>query len=310
MDLPTAICSQCGYDLRGIASERCPECGFELAGQVTLGGEIPWTYRKLRGRLRTFIETVNKVTIGGPWLSRVIAGPVSLADARRFWFIAATIASLPLIAVFVYVWTRFGDLIFVTYLPDPLTLDPSWRKGFGLAPATASIDWAPAWLKTDVLWPLSAGLTRPGVAIVALWLFVLFGSGAPTYLFHPRSLSEVQRSRANAFAYYLCAPLVWATVPLLASFALTVYAIEKQQVPFRTPVLFAGLAVIVWLLTIGLWYMRLLKSLHRTTHASLPHVVAAAVLVPTFWLGSAAFALVFVPWCVGVAWLLLDAMLR
>jgi hypothetical protein len=146
------------------------------------------------------------------------------------------------------------------------------------------------------------------VAIVSLWLFVLLGSGASTYLFHPPHLGDVQRARANAFSYYLCAPLVWAALPLSGCFAAAIYSIEKQRDWFRTPTLLAGLAGLVWLLVIGLWYVRLIKSLSRTTHASLSRVVSAALLVPTCWLGAALFALVFMPWCVGVAWMLIDAM--
>lgn len=305
MSEATAICSKCGYDLRGIASDRCPECGFELANQVLLGGEIPWTYRRVRGRVRTFVETVNKVGVGGPWLARVIAGPVSLTDARRFWFITATITSLPLIAAFVYAWVRSGDLVFTMYLPDPLT--PAAWNVFGVR-ATAFRAAVPAWIKTELLWPISAGLSRPGVAIGLLWLLILLASGAPTYLFHPRHLSEAQRHRANAFSYYLCAPLVWATPLLIIVAAAIIYAIEKQRSLFRTPTYVAVLAGITWMIVMALWYARLLKTFRLTTHAELPRTLAAAVLIPVMWIACTIFALMFVPWCIGTMWLLVEAL--
>lgn len=303
---PHAICSRCGYDLRGIESDRCPECGFELASQRSLGGEIPWTYRRPRGYARSFVQTVIDVTIGRPWLRSVVSGTVSMRDARQFWVIASLVASLPLVAAFIYAWIRAGSLEPLIYMPDAMAAGttPSSYRGFGFQPRF-DVTLSP-WFCGDVLWPLSAGYTRPGLAFVVLPLFFLLGSGAVTYLFHPRALNEAHRQRACAFAYYLISPLVVAAVPLTMALACALYGVETSAALFSMPAFLCALAALVWagVLCLSLW--RVLRTLRWTIRASPLRVAVSAMLVPILWLLAALFALVFVPWCIGMAWLLID----
>ena len=49
--LPEGIyCLDCGYDLRGSTSARCPECGFSLELLRTGESQIPWAHRRELGR--------------------------------------------------------------------------------------------------------------------------------------------------------------------------------------------------------------------------------------------------------------------
>ena len=307
MEEATAICSRCGYDLRGIDSERCPECGFELAKQNAISGEIPWTYRRARGRVRSFIATVWKIEAGGPWMERVVVSPISTREARAFWWIASTVASLPLIAAFLYITWRVGGLWFVTYVPDATIagLSAFTYSTYGMTPPF-DIGW-PAWVRGDLVWPISAGWSRPGLMPILLWLFVALGNGAMTYLFHPASISPTRRQRANAFSYYLCAPMVVAAVPLAATLAGVIYKFETDAAWFSRPGFLTHLAALCWAATMVLWFYRLIRGLFLTTRCGAGRLIASCVLVPVLWFVSALFTLVFIPWCVGTAWLLLDA---
>ena len=51
-DDPTVgrFCPDCGYDLRGISSDRCPECGHAVDPTSLAISIIPWTHRRSLGR--------------------------------------------------------------------------------------------------------------------------------------------------------------------------------------------------------------------------------------------------------------------
>ena len=308
MELPTAMCSQCGYDLRGIASERCPECGFELALQPALTGEIPWTYRKPRGRARSFMQTVLKVTRGGPWISRMTAGPVSMRDARRFWLVAATITALPLLLAIAYAQLRVADAWVYLYAPDPLFMSSGQNVAadFGLR-SPWSAHW-PGWIHSNVLWPITAGLEVPGMAILSVWLFVLMATGVQTYLFHPRRVPSEVRQRATAFSYYLGAPLVLSSLPVLGILVCNIVALERQSDPPRILMPIALLCAVLIAIVGVIWLVRLVTTLRTTTAAGGRSLAYACVFVLIGWAASACFALLFVPWCVGVARLLIEAL--
>lgn len=78
------LCPDCGYDLRGLTSDRCPECGFDLAPLRSAESQIPWVRRRELGRLRAYWRTVWAVFWRPARFCVELARPVSLGDARRF----------------------------------------------------------------------------------------------------------------------------------------------------------------------------------------------------------------------------------
>ena len=304
----TAICARCGYDLRNIESDRCPECGFDLARQTALSGEIPWTYRRARGRIRSFVETVWRVTIGGAWLSRVTASPVSMRDARRFWLVAATVAAFPLMAAVAYTQLRHMDAWMYVYTPDAMLMGPRPDYQYLGQP----VPWYAAVMSpgvhSNVLWPIAAALEIPGLAILVVWLFVLLASGIPVYRFHPRNLGPQHRQRSAAFGYYTCAPLALCSLPLLILAASYITIREQQPDPFGPLIVIAVLMAIVVALLLLVWIVRLLKTLVLLTQARVARFTYNCVFLIAGWLGCAIFALLFVPWCIGTARLFLDAL--
>src|SRR5581483_2175302 len=55
------LCQKCGYDLRGLADNRCPECGEMFDPRAALIARIPWLRRKVIGAWRAYWQTVRMV---------------------------------------------------------------------------------------------------------------------------------------------------------------------------------------------------------------------------------------------------------
>ncbi len=81
------FCPKCGYNLRGIESERCPECGYSLAFLKIAESQIPWVHRKQIGRFRAYWRTVWRATFRRLKFGEELARPMSVPDARRFHYV-------------------------------------------------------------------------------------------------------------------------------------------------------------------------------------------------------------------------------
>src|SRR3954469_6393600 len=53
------FCQTCGYNLRGLASDRCPECGEKFDPTQAAGARIPWLQRSAIGTWRAYWRTVG-----------------------------------------------------------------------------------------------------------------------------------------------------------------------------------------------------------------------------------------------------------
>ncbi len=171
------LCTQCGYNLRGLIEDRCPECGTGFDRTTLSDGRIPWMHRHSRGRLRAYWATVRMVSLRPRQLAQEMSRPVPYADAQRFRWLTILHAWLPSL------------LATVIYLIDgsrvPLVRDTQWAFEDG-------------WL----IFAFHASL----LAALAV------ATGVPSYLFHPRSLPVEQQNRAIALSYYAAAPLAWTPV--------------------------------------------------------------------------------------------------
>ena len=47
-------CQECGYNLRGLISNRCPECGWFLETVRATESQIPWVHRKKLAWFRAY----------------------------------------------------------------------------------------------------------------------------------------------------------------------------------------------------------------------------------------------------------------
>lgn len=194
------VCPECGYDLRGISSDRCPECGQQIDRASMSVARIPWAHRHAIGRIRAYWRTNLLVIFRPKRLAEEIARPVSFADAQTFRHATVLLAWLPL---------------FVTFV---VTLAINWNEAMaGIHIPTARFGWF-----------LEAGCFLSLLA--AAWLALLMISGVGSYFFHSKSMPILQQNRGVALSYYTCAPLAWLWVPTaFAGIAIAISSTEWGQ---------------------------------------------------------------------------------
>lgn len=189
-DLPLP-CPGCGYDLRATQSDRCPECGATI-DELTRSGEatIPWQQRRRIGRVRAFLATLNWALFHPSRLAKQAGRRVDYASARRFQLICCLIGTAGF-AIFETgdLWEMRGEIV------NPST-----------APA-ATDEWQPSCVA-------NAGDAAILAAIwLAVFLWLLLGTGVASYFFHPRRLPAPLQARAVALSYYASAPVaLWLLV--------------------------------------------------------------------------------------------------
>src|SRR2546430_12165891 len=81
---PQRFCPDCGYDLRGLTSGRCPECGLLIDDAALAASPIPWVHRRRIGRVRAFFRTLMLTTFRPKRLAAAAAVPVDYREAQRF----------------------------------------------------------------------------------------------------------------------------------------------------------------------------------------------------------------------------------
>jgi hypothetical protein len=197
-------CPGCGYDLRGLSSDRCPECGLTI--DTVHSGIIPWERRKEIGYFKSFFRTLVLATFHPTQLARATGAPIDVRSATLFRWIVRLLATAPCILLFVLGAASSGGLSAMITIepPTPGGLDPSWEPRF-------------LWTAGAVFWP-----TLP----VAFALSCILATGTAPWFFMKR-LELVRRSRAMAFSFYLCAPLGWIPIPGLAFAAVMILSDQR-----------------------------------------------------------------------------------
>jgi len=98
-------CPDCGYNLFGIASDRCPECGLSIDRSILGESRLPWNHRQSIGRVRAFLRTVVLATFRPRKIAQEINRPVDYAGALKFRRICLAVAMLPiLVAIPAMIW--------------------------------------------------------------------------------------------------------------------------------------------------------------------------------------------------------------
>lgn len=267
------FCPNCGYSLRGIASDRCPECGNTLEWQSFAASRIPWVHRKAIGTMRAYWRTVWLTMSDSRLISDEVQRPVSYEDAQKFrrmtvWFAFTPLAIAAAVGLLSITLEQTKDLFAV------------WRSGSGI-----------------IRFSLVLELLLIPVAWIALYLFVLAITGVQSYFFHPASLPIIRQNRAVALSYYACAPLAWT--PLTAGVLVGFIALISTREINRMPLL---LLVFGWLLGFGLvivqtvgWWISSLRLLQRTTHCGAARTWTFGFLLPLSWVLLFAIIAVGIP---------------
>ena len=190
------FCPGCGYSLRGATGERCPECGYSLAYLHTDTSGIPWTHRRERGRLWTYWQTVWLVTFRTRRFCEEYAHSVGYSDSQAFRWVTVLQAYAPLLVGTVFLYLAIPT--------EPEVVDPVPRL-----PMPWMIPQGPSYVDQAhaEFWPVI-------VLHICAALLLLAVTGAPSYFFHPRSVSVPRQNNAVAMSYYTCAPLAFTPIVL------------------------------------------------------------------------------------------------
>lgn len=176
------FCQECGYNLRGLTSNRCPECGCSVDALRSEVSCLPWVYRDTIGRMRAYWQTVCFVMFRHKRFCEEVSRPVDYADAQRFRWVTVLHVYLPILAATILLYFLF----WLTPSEDS-SLNQVFRE----------------------VWPVV-------MIHVCILLFLAAATGVPSYFFHPRDISVEQQNRAIALSYYACAALAWTPLALMA----------------------------------------------------------------------------------------------
>ena len=185
------LCGKCGYNLRGVPSNRCPECGQEFDPRHLISDLIPWEQRRYIGRFRAFRRTAWMASFRPKELAAKLDWPVDRRAARRFlgWVVVIEIVAIYAAGysakqLWPFLWETNGR-----YKADP----DSW-------------DWLPN--------PWSVAVM---LAAIVLWLALL--TPITAFFFRRQNLPVERQNRVTAISLYTCAPLTWIALALLAGTA-------------------------------------------------------------------------------------------
>ncbi|HSZ55361.1 MAG TPA: hypothetical protein VK797_06860 [Tepidisphaeraceae bacterium] len=174
------FCPECGYDLRGSASDRCPECGLAIDRAGMSVSRIPWVHRREIGRFRAYWRTTWMVMVRRRRLADEMNRPITIADARRFWLVTVVLAWLPIAA---------------------------WAVGLAVA------DFEPRDFRAGVRLGYLLEAAIFAAALFAVWLFLLLATGSMSNWFVSDTFQGDRQDRAIALSYFTCAPLGWLWLP-------------------------------------------------------------------------------------------------
>jgi hypothetical protein len=300
-DPDALLCPACGYDLRGTSGDRCSECGATIDRLAPQSSNIPWTRRKVDGRVKTFVKTLWRMTRGGKSLRlehRKAHDPVA---ARRFAVVVGVLLGAALAGAFVAGVVEEGGHEFLAVRRSDFERPALSAFPFLAGNRPGGI---PARLQ-DALVPWSAGAMLPGVMPVVLLLMGLYLTLAPRALFRLKGARDKRRIAAEALASYAVAPLAWL-LPAIPCFWAGVRFFERDE---RTPTAFALLAL-SWVFELAALsaIFRIAQWSARTKEKGAATLVLTIPALLCLWaLGVVLFAGVL-PWCVGFFWIVIDSL--
>ncbi len=284
-------CIGCGYNIRGLTSDRCPECGLQTAAGE--GSAIPWEGRKDLGLRRAFERTAWIGAFRAKRLADARAFPVDAKSAFRFRLLVATLAALPpaillWIAIAVQGGTGFLSV---------------WTVGQPGRPLPLAL-YAGAW-EAPVLW--SAGATRLVVLPIGLFLTIYLITAAPRLWFGSGNDASL-RKRAADLSAYLFSPLIALIIPTLA--AALAWQTNDPTSSRYWPIQSTAILV-VW---VGTWLIVLLCLVNSARFvAAVCHCGSAGAIwrgagIALVWLLAVAIGLGLFPMLAGLIWLMFDSL--
>ncbi len=260
-----------------------------------LYSRLPWTHRQRIGYFRAYWRTLILGTFKTPDLANELSRPVSFRDAQLFRFITIAVGWVPLAIaslILALVFQKQGTFI--------------W-SGIGMNAMSSSVNM----FALDVLWPLGAGITVPGVFPLSLLMFLILLSGVSSYFFHPRSMAPKLQNRGVAMSYYACAAIAFLPVMLLIAGVATAIAntdFADTSFGFTVTAILGMLAGSAPLVLLFIWWVNTLRLYQRATHATWPRTTMVAALLPVLWVFCGIITLTFITWACGFLLLVVQSL--
>lgn len=271
-------CPECGYDLRGSGSGRCPECGSAFDRAQMSRSKIAWEHRREIGLMRAWWRTVWQATFRVKDLADSISAPADWHAARRFWLINALLLYLPIAVLLIC----FGE---------------QWRAELSSSVNLGSMPMAMLGWWREVIVPVAAGLSIPGMLFVTLLGFVLTGTGIQTYLLQAVPLPREAQDRAATIGLYMSGGFVGGALLTVAG-ALVIMAVlftmTASELAFSVSMTMSPLLMlaVAWS---GIW-----RIYRRVTQARAIRSMLIALAIPGLWLLAGLVWLFVLPWCIGL----------
>jgi hypothetical protein len=244
------FCISCGYNQRGLLTDRCPECGQSYAALPPSPTRLPWLHRGHLGRVKAYWRTAGLVIFRHREFCEQIDAPIRLRDARSFWGYSVLLGWLPLV----------GAVVSLYFFPA---------------------DWNSSELLRDLEELLMEAfyLPIPLVVFSLIGALLFFGaaSGMPSYFCHPRALPMQRQNRAIALSYFASAPLV--VMPVIVGLLLLARVLWEFQ---PAPLILKFLAALLAVLMLGTWYWRTIRIV--LTLSQRRRRKLTVMLMTLFWL--------------------------
>lgn len=245
----------------------------------TLGESvIPWVHRRKIGRFRAYWRTCWMAVVHPRKLAVEMTRPANLADALLFrrTVVLQTLLFLLLLAAI----------------------------GFSAALANGSVDLSLFLSRHDIAGSVFQLLSVPmGLFLVMLWL--MLGTGFPSYFFPICEQPQVQQNRAVALSFYSAAPL--AFLPITTAIAVAAVAVIVLLTNDRTSIIILGIGFVFAYAPLGLQFLSIIRTpvalLGAVTHRAARQWTLGFTL-PLAWFLLGFLLLVLLP----VAWLILGVM--
>lgn len=284
-------CIGCGYNLRGIASDRCPECGLDTAAT---GSAVAWEGRKHMGIYRAFRQTVLNVSFRPRRLAEARAFPVSDTSAWSFRVVVAVLSALPPAIVLWIAIAVEGGTGFLSIWKAP-------QSGWPPPPSPYALNW-----EIPVLW--SAGATRLLVLPIGFLLTVYLITGMPRFWVRPQYISPEYRNRAAALSAYLSAPLIFLFIPTAAAALIWQTSDPNFNFDWRIQWVAKLFAAVCLVLILLLYLVNSLRFVRAVTHCGPGRLIAMTIGLFIGWLLSIVVGMALFPMLAGLIWLMIDSL--
>ncbi len=267
-------CHECGYNLRGNESVRCPECGEDSPALQNADPRIPWVHRKELGTLRAFRKTVWFATFHPRKLSRDVYLDIDFRESQKFrwWTIAAAMFWLVGLTISLYAIGPVDPVFWGSDVADFLKM----------------------------YWPSA-------VLNVLVFIYIILATGVPSLFFDYKDLPINLRNNAVALSYYCCAPLAWWPFPLaLSMFILSLQPFDMRSMWVAIPL--STLMVLAPFTTIFLWCFQLSGIASRVLRNQTGRKAWLTIGTPMLWFFTAIVVFGLIPLAGFYAWVLIDAL--